>query len=191
MPPVSACSPACGKSSTGCWAEPAATFSRKARWRGGRTGWRRPDRLHPEWTMPTRPPWPDPHLYEPGQLCGLEAGQLDVLFGHLETCAACQGVVRALPEDPLAALLRARPAELEPVPHLVERVQQLLTSSLPDSTPTPADPTPPGRPPQPGPLDRLGPFRILGTLGTGGMGVVFRAEDPRLNRLVALKLMKP
>jgi serine/threonine protein kinase len=40
-------------------------------------------------------------------------------------------------------------------------------------------------------LGRLGPYRILGVLGTGAMGVVFQAEDPGLRRLVALKVMKP
>jgi hypothetical protein len=48
------------------------------------------------------------------------------------------------------------------------------------------------RPPQQqGELGWLGPYRVLKVLGTGGMGIVFQAEDPRLKRPIALKVMKP
>ena len=42
-----------------------------------------------------------------------------------------------------------------------------------------------------GEIGRLGPYRVLALIGKGGMGQVFRAEDMRLKRIVALKLMKP
>ena len=42
-----------------------------------------------------------------------------------------------------------------------------------------------------GELGRLGPYRVLKMLGQGGMGVVFKAEDVNLHRLVALKVMRP
>src|SRR5881628_1954672 len=39
------------------------------------------------------------------------------------------------------------------------------------------------------PGTRLGPYEIVGPLGAGGMGEVYRAKDTRLDRLVAIKVL--
>jgi len=37
----------------------------------------------------------------------------------------------------------------------------------------------------------LGPYKILGPLGAGGMGEVYRARDMRLGRDVAIRVLSP
>jgi serine/threonine protein kinase len=41
------------------------------------------------------------------------------------------------------------------------------------------------------PGTRLGPYEILAAIGAGGMGEVYKAQDTRLNRVVAIKVMPP
>ena len=40
-------------------------------------------------------------------------------------------------------------------------------------------------------IGRLGDYRVLRSLGAGGMGLVFEAEDTSLHRRVALKVLRP
>ena len=39
------------------------------------------------------------------------------------------------------------------------------------------------------PSSSVGPYEIIGLLGTGGMGEVYKARDTRLHRTVAVKLI--
>ena len=39
------------------------------------------------------------------------------------------------------------------------------------------------------PGERLGPYEIHSAVGAGGVGEVYRARDPRLDRIVAMKVL--
>jgi hypothetical protein len=47
----------------------------------------------------------------------------------------------------------------------------------------------PGAPP--GFLGKLGPYHVIDVVGRGGMGVVLKAHDPALDRVVAIKVLAP
>ncbi len=131
---------------------------------------------------------------------------------HLASCGRCldaAGHVAAV--DPLVDAMRAQsgPADSldeEPVEALVMRMSKLLVSfssgggsptvtggGTGESTFTLATEcndflAPPASPDE---IGRLGPYRVLSRIGSGGMGIVYRAEEAALNRLVALKVMRP
>ena len=39
------------------------------------------------------------------------------------------------------------------------------------------------------PGDKLGPYDVIGPIGAGGMGEVYKARDTRLDRTVAIKVL--
>jgi serine/threonine protein kinase len=99
----------------------------------------------------------------------LSAAALTKIEGHLAGCRECRVLVAALaggPDD----------ADSNAATHKHERIR-------PDDSQV-------AKRPQLSIGDRVGRYLVLSTLGTGGMGVVFAAYDPQLDRKVALKLLR-
>ncbi len=126
----------------------------------------------------------------PGEWKQLLHGQVgptesEALEQHLSGCAVCAGLVEQLQgQDPLLRVLRVEPPTLAEderlcLGRLQEELRQRLAGQGAPTTP-PVNETP-----------TFGPYRVVGLLGQGGMGTVYAAVDPCLNRRVAIKVLKP
>lgn len=94
--------------------------------------------------------------------------------------------------DPLVASLRATSAvpvaDDETSRQLVERIGGVVAQHLisREEIERLLD-----APQQPDELGRIGKYRVIEFIAAGGMGLVFKAEDSHLNRLVCIKIMHP
>jgi tetratricopeptide (TPR) repeat protein len=107
-------------------------------------------------------------------------GNEDVLLADEEAeaaiCPACGNRIAALATSPTGT---AVPPTQSPVPSVpAEALKTVLLAATPPPTSRP-----PGR--------RLGRYELGEEIAHGGMGAVFRAHDPELNRDLAIKVLKP
>jgi len=117
------------------------------------------------------------------------------LTSHLEGCPGCQSTLERLTAGEPTWVEAARVLEERPRPELRQAMEQLKAegeAGRDTAGPTTIATLPFLQPPaEPGHLGRLGPYEVLGVIGRGGMGVVLKAHDPALRRMVAIKVLAP
>jgi serine/threonine protein kinase len=118
------------------------------------------------------------------QLRAFATGQVDdargaAIEGHLTACESCWSVVEEADDaTPVARVLRSIPAER--LRSLVERAANGAAEKC-----RPVAPVPPAE------LLDHPRYRLLGFIGSGGMGQVWKARHELMNRVVAVKVIRP
>jgi WD40 repeat protein/tRNA A-37 threonylcarbamoyl transferase component Bud32 len=118
------------------------------------------------------------------QLRAFATGQVDdargaAIEGHLTACESCWSVIEEADDaSPVARVLRSIPAER--LRSLVERAANGAAEKC-----RPVAPQPPAE------LLDHPRYRLLGFIGSGGMGHVWKARHELMNRVVAVKVIRP
>jgi Protein kinase domain/Protein of unknown function (DUF1583) len=121
---------------------------------------------------------------------GLGDGPTELMH-HLETCPDCQRTLTDLAagqgdwEDAAQGLVDVTRQEptLQGIVENLKKEDPLCAEEEPLSFLRPSD--------KAGVLGLLGPYEVIEECGRGGMGIVLKALDPALNRVVAIKVLSP
>jgi hypothetical protein len=136
------------------------------------------------------------HCSRPGELVAFLRGRLGAdeesqLQSHLDDCSVCRGRLENAAADAkswneaglfLKCEVEHPSTENSSDRHEEEtqsslRIRQVLSSLRPTDDPES--------------LGRIGGYEVTGVVGAGGMGVVLKAHDRSLDRIVAIKIMSP
>src|SRR5437763_10924412 len=139
---------------------------------------------------------PDPARWRALLADALPPAEADVLNAHLETCPGCQHALETCAAQSVCWQGTARHLGTAPaVEPSLRRVIDRLRHDPEHMTAADDGPEPPldflDPPDSPDQLGRLGPYQVQGVVGRGGMGVVLKALDPGLHRVVAIKVLAP
>ncbi|MBN2580454.1 MAG: protein kinase [Pirellulales bacterium] len=117
---------------------------------------------------------------------------------HLENCPACQDKFEQFARRATLLPEGAPQPDERRQETVLHRLMEKLSGGRPEAgeqadSPQGEEPYLPFLHPADDPehLGRLGPYDVISMIGQGGMGVVLKAYDPRLNRFVAIKVLAP